>query len=109
MTALGTMGDKVTALVAGLGLAGFALGFALKDAISTLLAGMLIVMYRPFQLGDHIAVAGYEGSVVGIDLRYTTLRTEDRKFLIPNSLLYTNTVTETASQRPGSEPAIRAY
>jgi small conductance mechanosensitive channel len=48
---LGTMGVDVTALVPGLGLTGFALGFALRDAVSTLLAGILIILYQPFQVG----------------------------------------------------------
>ena len=58
LTALGTMGINVSALVAGLGLTGFALGFALRDILSNLLAGALIIVYRPFHRGDQIAVAG---------------------------------------------------
>ena len=49
VTALGTLGINVSALVAGLGLTGFALGFALKDIISNLLSGVLILLYRPFR------------------------------------------------------------
>ena len=93
ITALGTMGLNVSALVAGLGLTGFALGFALRDAISNLLAGVLILIYRPFRVNDRIAVAGFEGVVAEFDLRYTTLDGEGRRFLIPNSKLFTNTVT----------------
>lgn len=92
VSALGTVGVNVSALVAGLGLTGFALGFALKDALSNLLSGILIVLYRPFHRGDHIQVAGFEGRVADIDLRYTTLEGEERRVLIPNSLLFTNTV-----------------
>lgn len=98
ISALGTLGIDVTAMVAGLGLTGFALGFALKDALSNLLAGVLILLYRPLAHGDHIEVAGYRGSVIGIDLRYTTLQQEDAKILIPNSVLYTNTVVLHARQ-----------
>ena len=47
---LGTMGVDVRALVAGLGLTGFALGFALRDAVSNLLAGILIILYQPFRV-----------------------------------------------------------
>jgi small conductance mechanosensitive channel len=61
---LGTMGIHVEPLVASLGLTGFAVGFALRDAISNLLAGVLILTYRPFRSGDRIAVAGFEGVVV---------------------------------------------
>ena len=51
VTALGTLGVDVSALVAGLGLTGFALGFALKDTISNLLSGILILLYKPFSSG----------------------------------------------------------
>jgi small-conductance mechanosensitive channel len=93
VTALGTVGVNVSALVAGLGLTGFALGFAFRDALSNLLAGVLILIYHPFRRADRIAVAGFEGVVVGIDLRYTTLQADDRIYLIPNSTLFTNAIT----------------
>ena len=93
VTALGTMGINVSALVTGLGLTGFALGFAFRDSLSNILAGILILMYQPFHRNDHIAVAGFEGAVVGIDLRYTTLIAEDKKLLIPNSLLFNNPIS----------------
>ena len=92
ITALGTMGINVSALVAGLGLTGFALGFALKDVLSNILAGFLIVIYRPFRLGDFITVTGVNlsGKVIRLDLRYTTLESDDSRILVPNSLLFTN-------------------
>jgi small conductance mechanosensitive channel len=93
VTALGTVGINVSALVAGLGLVGFALGFAFQDFLSNLLAGVLILIYRPFRHNDRIAVASFEGIVVKIDLRYTTLQAEDKKILIPNSTLFTNAVS----------------
>jgi small conductance mechanosensitive channel len=83
---------NVSALIAGLGLTGFALGFALKDAVSNLLAGLLILIYKPFRMGDHISVTGLEGEVVNIDLRYTTLQAGQKTFLIPNSNLFTNPI-----------------
>ena len=57
ISALGTLGIDVTAMVAGLGLTGFALGFALKDVLSNAVAGVLILFYRPFALGDRIVVS----------------------------------------------------
>ena len=93
VTALGTLGINVSAIVAGLGLTGFAVGFALKDTISNLLSGILILLYRPFHIGDTISVSGYEGSVVSIDLRYTELTYERKKILIPNSKLFTDPIT----------------
>src|SRR5262249_11304139 len=60
ITALGTLGVNVSALVAGLGLTGFALGFAFRDALSNVLAGVMILIYRPFHHGDQVLVAGFE-------------------------------------------------
>ncbi len=56
ISALGTLGVDVTAMVTGLGLTGFAVGFALKDIISNSLAGILILIYKPFQRHDRIMV-----------------------------------------------------
>ena len=92
ITALGTMGINVTALVAGLGLTGFALGFALKDALSNILAGVLIMVYQPFRRNDCIAVGGFQGKVTAIDLRYTTIKSEGKRILIPNSALFTDKI-----------------
>ncbi len=92
VTALGTLGVNIAALVAGLGLTGFALGFALRDTISNLLAGVLLLLYRPFSINDRISVMNYEGTVVMIDLRYTTLQEQTRRILIPNSMLFTNPI-----------------
>jgi small-conductance mechanosensitive channel len=92
ITGLGSMGLNVSALVASLGLGGFALGFALRDAISNLLAGVLVIVYRPFRPGEHISVAGFEGVVEEINFRYTVLRAEGAYQLIPNQMLFTNPV-----------------
>ena len=92
ITALGTVGINVSALVAGLGLTGFALGFAFKDTISNILSGVLILLYRPFIVGDTIKVAGFEGKVTSVDLRYTKLDSEEGTVLIPNSKCFTDPV-----------------
>lgn len=93
ITALGTLGINVSALVAGLGLTGFAFGFALKDSVSNLLSGVLILLYRPFKTGDRISLSGYEGNVISIDLRYTELDSDGNRVLIPNSKLFTDPIT----------------
>ena len=102
VTALGTAGVNVSALVAGLGLTGFALGFAFRDILSNLLAGVLLLLYRPFGRGDRISVTGLEGVVVHIDLRYTVLRADDKTILLPNASLFTNpiVVSRPADQHP---------
>ncbi|MFQ5784563.1 MAG: mechanosensitive ion channel family protein [Alphaproteobacteria bacterium] len=92
ITGLGTMGIDVSALIAGLGLTGFALGFALRDAVSNLLAGVLIILYQPFRPGDTITVAGNTGKVVSIDFRYSVLDADGVTVLVPNSTMFSNTV-----------------
>jgi small-conductance mechanosensitive channel len=91
--ALSNMGVNVNALVAGLGLSGFALGFALRDALSNVLAGVLIIMYRPFKRGDTINVTAIEGRVTSIDLRYTTIEADNKIYLVPNTTIFNNTIT----------------
>jgi small conductance mechanosensitive channel len=93
ITALGTVGVDVSALVAGLGLTSFALGFALQDIIKNTLSGILILMYRPFRRGHHIRIGDKEGIVTDIDLRYTTLQTDGLKILIPNSNMFAEPIT----------------
>lgn len=93
VTALGTLGINVSALVAGLGLTGFALGFALKDTISNLLSGVLLLLYQPFKVGNRIKILGYEGVVVSIDLRYTRLDCEGNTVLVPNAKLFSDPIT----------------
>ncbi|HEY6098497.1 MAG TPA: mechanosensitive ion channel domain-containing protein [Anaeromyxobacter sp.] len=93
VTALGTIGLDVRALVAGLGLTGFALGFALRDIISNTIAGVLLLLHKPFHRGDRISVAGAEGVVSEIDLRYTTLVVDaGTRVLVPNQTLFTNSI-----------------
>lgn len=92
ITALGTLGVNITGIVAGLGLTGFALGFALKDSIANLLAGVMILLYRPFEVGDRIDVSGLAGTVVHVDLRYTELDNERERVLVPNSKMLTDPI-----------------
>ena len=89
VTALGTIGINVSALVAGLGLT----GFALKDVVSNLIAGSMILLHRPFKVHDIIGVTGNEGKVIDIDLRYTTIEADGEKVLIPNSTLFTKEIS----------------
>jgi small-conductance mechanosensitive channel len=92
VTALGTMGLDVSAMVAGLGLTGFALGFAFRDILSNLLAGVLLLIYQPIRIGQEVRVAGSEGKVVEINLRYTVVEKGDETFHIPNSMLLNNVI-----------------
>ena len=102
ITALGTAGIDVTALVAGLGLTGFALGFALRDMVSDVIAGVLVLLYRPFHRGETINVTGNKGGVRRIDLRYTTIENDEGRVLVPNGTLFSNPVTVYAPMAPPS-------
>lgn len=89
---LGTAGVNVTALVTGLGLTGFAIGFALKDILANMMAGVLILMFRPYARGDKVRLDKYQGTVMKVDLRYTTLSAPGATVLIPNAKAYTEII-----------------
>lgn len=80
-------------LFAGLGIGSVALGFAFKDVLQNLFAGFLILLYRPFHIGDQIKVNDYEGTVEEINVRATKIKTYDgERVVIPNADLYMNAV-----------------
>ena len=93
ITSLGTLGINVSAIVAGLGLTGFAFGFALKDILSNVISGVLILIYQPFKVSDQITIDKYSGKVIDINLRYTTVVSEEREILIPNSFLFSKPIS----------------
>lgn len=81
-------------LIAGLGIGSVAIGFAFKDILQNWLAGLLLLIRRPFRVGDEIVVNGYEGRVEWIETRATMIRTYDgRRAIIPNAEVFTNAVT----------------
>lgn len=81
-------------LISALGIGGIAIGFAFKDIFENFLAGILILITRPFRIGDQIIYSRYEGTVEEIQTRATWLRTYDgRRVVIPNSELFKNSVT----------------
>ncbi|MGI8884548.1 MAG: mechanosensitive ion channel family protein [Pyrinomonadaceae bacterium] len=80
-------------LIAGLGIGSVALGFAFKDVMQNLLAVFLILLYRPFKIGDQIKVDDFEGTVEEINVRATKIKTYDgERVVIPNSDLYMKSV-----------------
>ena len=93
MVALSAANVNVTAVLASLGVAGFALGFAFKDILENFIAGILLLFARPFEIGDQVTLGTFEGTVTDIEIRTTTLRTyADERVAIPNSHIYTNAV-----------------
>ena len=92
ISALGTLGVNVSAIVAGLGLTGFAFGFAFKDMLSNFISVVLIFIYEPFKLNDVVEIEKQVGKVIDINLRYVTIESEDKKVLVPNSICVSKVV-----------------
>jgi small conductance mechanosensitive channel len=93
VVALDQVNFDVTGFVAGLGLVGFTLGFAFQDIAKNLMAGILIVIQQPFEIGEAIEVSGYSGTVTDVDIRATTIKAWDgQEVIIPNADVYTNTI-----------------
>ncbi len=81
-------------LVQLLGISGVAIGFAFRDILQNFLSGILILLTEPFQIDDQIVFKNFEGTVENIQTRATTIKTYDgRRIVIPNSELFTNSVT----------------
>ena len=92
--ALSTVDFNVTGFVAGLGIAGFTIGFALKDIAENFVAGILLLVQQPFDIGDAVEAGGYSGTVTAIEIRSTTIRTWDGLLVIvPNAQVYSNAIT----------------
>lgn len=84
---------SASSLLGALGVGGVAIGFAFKDIFQNLLAGLLLLITRPFQIGDVIVSGNHEGTVEDIQVRATLVRTYDNRLVVvPNSDLYTNRV-----------------
>lgn len=91
---LSTIGVDVTTLIAAIGAATVTVGLALKDSLSNVASGTLIILNKKFKTGDYIESDGLQGEVVKIEMMYTTLRTYDNKeIMIPNSKLTSNNIT----------------
>lgn len=85
---------KANDLVQLLGISGVAIGFAFRDILQNFLSGILILLTEPFQIDDQIVFKNFEGTVENIETRATTIKTYDgRRIVIPNSELFTNSVT----------------
>ncbi|MBR5127473.1 MAG: mechanosensitive ion channel [Roseburia sp.] len=93
MTILGLFGVATTSVVAAVGSAGVAVGLALQGSLSNFAGGVLILLLKPFKVGDYIIQGGSEGTVYEISLFYTKLKTADNKVVvIPNGTLSNNTL-----------------
>ncbi len=85
VVALGTAGMDVTALIAGVGVAGVGIGLAMQGILGNLMAGLTIIFTKPFRFGEYIEIAGVQGQVTSIELFTTTLLHADHsQVIIPN-------------------------
>ncbi len=99
LTALSALGVNTTNFLAILGAAGLAVGLALKDSLSNFAAGVMLVFFRPFKMGDYIEAAGISGTVVSIKIFDTILRTSDNRVItVPNALIYADTITNFSAE-----------
>jgi small conductance mechanosensitive channel len=84
---------RFSSLIAGLGIAGFTIGFALQDVAKNFVAGILLLIQQPFEIGDAIEVGGYGGTVLDISLRASEMRTWDgRRVFIPNGDIFVSSI-----------------
>ncbi|MBW2976983.1 mechanosensitive ion channel family protein [Candidatus Woesearchaeota archaeon] len=86
---LANLGVNVSGLIAGLGIAGFVIGFALKDTLGNLASGVFILFHKPFKVGDWINVGGVVGGVERMGIAACVLKSPDNiKITIPNSKIW---------------------
>ncbi|MGI9222782.1 MAG: mechanosensitive ion channel domain-containing protein [Woeseiaceae bacterium] len=100
LIALSQLGISLGPLLAGLGIAGFIVGFALQDTLSNFASGMLILIYKPFDVGDFVTAGGVTGKVGHMSLVNTTFKTIDNQVLVvPNNLIWSSVITNVTAQR----------
>jgi len=100
LIALSQIGISLAPMLAGLGVAGFIIGFALQDTLGNFAAGGMILIYRPFDVDDYIEVAGVDGTVKKMNLVSTTITTPDNQALIiPNSKIWGDVIRNKTGQR----------
>jgi small conductance mechanosensitive channel len=92
--ALQQMGFDLSAFLVSLGVVGFTIGFALQDISKNFVAGLLLLLQQPFDIGDTVKISDFTGTVENVDLRATEIKTFDGKIvLIPNADVYTSPIT----------------
>ena len=84
---------EVTAFLAGLGILGFTVGFALQDIMKNFASGIILLLQQPFHVGETIGVKGFDGTVLAIDLRATEMKAADgRVVILPNAEVLANPI-----------------
>lgn len=99
IAALGALGVETTSFAALIAAAGLAVGFALEGSLSNFAAGVMILMFRPYKVGDVIDVAGHVGGVDELQIFHTRLVTPDNKTVtIPNATITAGAITNLSAQ-----------
>jgi len=94
IAAIGALGVETTSFIAIFGAAGLAVGLALQGSLSNFASGVLIVLFRPYRVGDFIEAAGIAGSVEQVQILTTILKTGDNKqIIVPNSQIMGSIIT----------------
>jgi small conductance mechanosensitive channel len=94
IAAISALGVQTTSFIAVLGAAGLAVGLALQGSLSNFAAGVLIVLFRPYKVGDWVEAAGISGAVVEVQILTTILKTGDNKqVIVPNSQIMSSVIT----------------
>ncbi|MDH3989293.1 MAG: mechanosensitive ion channel [Gammaproteobacteria bacterium] len=94
IAAINQVGVQTTSLIAVMGAAGLAVGLALQGSLSNFAAGVLIVIFRPYRVGDWVEAAGISGSVEQVQILTTILKTGDNKqIIVPNSQIMNSIIT----------------
>jgi len=100
LIALSQIGISLGPVLAGLGIAGFVLGFALQDSLSNFASGMLILFTRPYDVGDIVEVGGVMGKVHNMSLVNTTIHTFDnQQIILPNTMIWQGIIKNVTSQQ----------
>ncbi len=102
---LAKLGVQTASLVAFLGAMGLAVGLSLKASLSNLASGILIVIFRPFKVGEKIQVSSAEGEVMEIHILFTRLSADDQIIVVPNSMFMSNIVKNLTSKKMPSRPS----
>lgn len=99
LIALSQLGIELGPLLAGFGIAGVIIGFALQDTLSNFASGMMILIYRPYDVGDLINAAGVSGRVSHMSLVSTTIKTLDnQRLIIPNNKIWGDTINNITAE-----------